>query len=170
VISAVGHEIDVTIADFVADLRAPTPSAAAELVAASRLELERHLDHLVLRLAGQIRGRLALWAERVAGFKGRLRSPLADLAISRQRHLALERRLLRAWQGRLRETAGQLATLGARLDALSPLRTLERGYAVAVAEKDGRVVTDARDVAAGDRLQLLLARGRARVVVEGTDA
>ena len=170
VISAVGHEIDVTIADFVADLRAPTPSAAAELVAASRLELERHLDHLVLRLAGQIRGRLALWDERVAGFKGRLRSPLADLAISRQRHLALERRLLRAWQGRLRETAGQLATLGARLDALSPLRTLERGYAVAVAEKDGRVVTDARDLAAGERLQLLLARGRARVVVEGTDA
>jgi exodeoxyribonuclease VII large subunit len=170
VISAVGHEIDVTIADFVADLRAPTPSAAAELVAASRLELERHLDHLVLRLAGQIRGRLALWEERVAGFKGRLRSPLADLALSRQRHLALERRLLRAWQGRLRETAGQLATLGARLDALSPLRTLERGYAVAVAEKDGRVVTDARDLAAGDRLQLLLARGRARVVVEGTDA
>ncbi len=170
VISAVGHEIDFTIADFVADLRAPTPSAAAELVAASRLELERHLDHLVLRVAGQIRGRLALWGERLEGLRGRLRSPLADLALSRQRQLALERRLGLAWQARLCEQRGRFAALGARLDALSPLRTLERGYAIAVAEKDGRAVVDAGTLEVSDRLLLHLARGRARVAVEGTES
>ncbi len=67
VISAVGHEVDFSIADFVADLRAPTPSAAAELVVKSRQELEGHLDQLTLRLAAQMRGRLELMRERVSG-------------------------------------------------------------------------------------------------------
>ena len=166
VISAVGHETDVTIADFVADLRAPTPSAAAELVVASRLELERHLDHLVLRLGSQIQSRTGLLRERLAGLQRRLRSPLADLARSRQRQLELEGRLVRAWQGRRQDYCGRLAVLAARLDLLSPLRTLERGYAIALRERDGRAVMDSATLVPGERLQLHLARGRAAVVVE----
>lgn len=165
VIAAVGHEVDVTIADFVADLRAPTPSAAAELVVASRLELERHLDHLLLRLGNQLRGRLSLWRERVAGLQHRLRSPVTELALQHQRQAALERRLQLAWQARLREEGGRLAALAGRLESLSPLRTLQRGYAIALAAKDGRAVTDAGALELGDRLRLILGRGRAEVKV-----
>jgi exodeoxyribonuclease VII large subunit len=168
VISAVGHEVDTTIADFVADLRAPTPSAAAELVARSRLELEGHLDHLAQRLAGQMQGRLALLDERVRGLARRLRSPRQQLVMWQQRHADLARRLGRAMAQRQQETEGRLATLAGRLDLLSPLRTLERGYAIALAEKTGTAVLDAGTLARGDRLQLRFARGRATATVEET--
>jgi exodeoxyribonuclease VII large subunit len=166
VISAVGHEVDTTIADFVADLRAPTPSAAAELVARSRLELERHLDHLSQRLAGQMQGRLALLDERVQGLTRRLRSPRQQLLLWQQRHADLVRRLDRSMARRQQETEVRLGTLAGRLDLLSPLRTLERGYAIALAEKTGKAVLDAGTLARGDRLQLRFARGRARATVE----
>ncbi|HEY7746898.1 MAG TPA: exodeoxyribonuclease VII large subunit [Desulfuromonadales bacterium] len=166
VISAVGHEVDTTIADFVADLRAPTPSAAAELVARSRLELEGHLDHLSQRLAGQMQGRLALLDERVQGLTRRLRSPRQQLLLWQQRHADLVRRLDRSMARRQQETEVRLGTLAGRLDLLSPLRTLERGYAIALAEKTGKAVLDAGTLARGDRLQLRFARGRARATVE----
>jgi exodeoxyribonuclease VII large subunit len=166
VISAVGHEVDTTIADFVADLRAPTPSAAAELVARSRLELEGHLDHLAQRLAGQMQGRLELLAERARGLTRRLRSPRQQLMLWRQRHADLARRLDRVIARRQQEAAGNLATLSGRLDLLSPLRTLERGYAIIFAEKTGKAVLNADTLAAGDRLQLRFARGRAAATVD----
>ena len=168
VISAVGHEVDFTIADFVADLRAPTPSAAAELVARSRLELEGHLDHLSQRLAGQMQGRLALLDERLLGLTRRLRSPRQQLLLWQQRHADLVRRLDRSMARRQQETEGRLATLAGRLDLLSPLRTLERGYAIAFAEKTGKAVLDAGTLARGDRLRLRFARGRASATVEET--
>lgn len=170
VISAVGHEVDYTIADFVADLRAPTPSAAAELVARSRLELEGHLDHLAQRLAGQMQGRLELLDERVRGLTRRLRSPRQQLQLWHQRHADLVRRLDRSMARRQQETEGRLAALAGRLDLLSPLRTLERGYAIAFAEKTGRAVLDAETLSRGDHLQLRFARGRARATVEETGA
>jgi len=168
VISAVGHEVDYTIADFVADLRAPTPSAAAEMVARSRLELEGHLDHLAQRLAGQMQGRLALLDERLRGLTRRLRSPRQQLQLWQQRHADLARRLNRSMARRQQEAEGRLATLAGRLDLLSPLRTLERGYAIAFAEKTGRAVLDADTLTQGDRLQLRFARGRASATVEET--
>jgi exodeoxyribonuclease VII large subunit len=168
VISAVGHEVDFTIADFVADLRAPTPSAAAELVARSRLELEGHLDHLGQRLAGQMQGRLELLNERVKGLSRRLRSPRQQLRLWQQRQADLARRLDRAMARRQQEAQGRLAALAGRLDLLSPLRTLERGYAIVFAEETGKAVLDAGTLATGDRLQLRFARGRARATVEET--
>lgn len=170
VISAVGHEVDTTIADFVADLRASTPSAAAELVAKSRLELEGHLDHLAQRLAGQMQGRLVLLGERVQGLSRRLRSPRQQLLLWRQRQADLVRRLERAMARRQQETQGRLATAVGRLDLLSPLRTLERGYAIVFAEKSGKAVLDAGTLAAGDRLLLRFARGRAAATVDEADA
>lgn len=170
VISAVGHEVDTTIADFVADLRASTPSAAAELVAKSRLELEGHLDHLAQRLAGQMQGRLELLGERVQGLSRRLRSPRQQLLLWRQRQADLVRRLERAMARRQQETQGRLATAVGRLDLLSPLRTLERGYAIVFAEKSGKAVLDAGTLAAGDRLLLRFARGRAAATVDEADA
>lgn len=170
VIAAVGHEVDVTIADFVADLRAPTPSAAAELVVKSRLELERHLDQLILRLAAQMRGRLELLRERLTGLCRRLRSPQQDVALWRQRHGELEHRLCRAMDRTVGEAAGRFAALAGRLDTLSPLRTLARGYAIALDERTGRAVRDAGELAAGDRLRLRFARGGARATVEEIDS
>lgn len=168
VISAVGHEIDYSIADFVADLRAATPSAAAELVARSRLELEGHLDHLILRLAGQMRGRLDLCRERVAGLSRRLRSPRQTLAMDRQRLNELVRRLPLAMRRRVRERNLHLAAWSDRLHSLSPLRILARGYAIAT-DARGCPVKDVATLKAGDRLRIRFHRGRAEATIGEID-
>lgn len=170
VIAAVGHETDVTIADFVADLRAPTPSGAAEMVIKSRLEIERHLDHLTLRLGGQMRGRVGMLRERLEGLCRRLRSPRQTVAGWKSREDDLERRLHRAVRHSLRGAEGRLALLAGRLDALSPLRTLHRGYAIAFHGGTGKAVRDASILEAGDRLHLRFARGGAEVVVESAES
>lgn len=166
VIAAVGHEVDYSIADFVADLRAPTPSAAAEMVVKSRLELEGHLDHLILRLAGQMRGRLDLLREKVEGLARRLQSPAQRLDLCRHRLEDLERRLHRAMGTALKGGDSRVATLAGRLDDLSPLRILARGYAIALDEKTGLAVRDAGMLAPGDRLRVRFARGSVRAAVE----
>lgn len=159
VVSAIGHETDYTIADFVADLRAPTPSAAAEIIAPDHVEV-----------AARVRdARLALASLAVV----RVRTARADLAWSRETlarrrpDIAAQRRLV-AGQARwateyaLRGVRARLAGLGhryAQMHALSPLSTLARGYAVVQRVPDGPVVTSVRDVSAGDRLQVSVADG-----------
>jgi len=169
VISAVGHETDVTLADFAADLRAPTPSAAAEMVVRSRLEIERHLDHLIMRLCGQMRGSLDLLAEKVAGLQRRLKGPLREIVLLKQREESFRHRLHAAMEGYLDREESRLALAAGRLDALSPLRTLQRGYAVAVTEKTGKAVRDASEIAKGDLLDLRFYRGRAKAIVREID-
>lgn len=110
IISAVGHETDVTLCDLVADVRAATPSAAAEAATPDRVELLGHLDHLGNRLARGLAGRSDRARERLARAGDRITS-------------ALERRIERLGH--------RVAELAGRLDALSPLKVLERGYAVA---------------------------------------
>ena len=169
VISAVGHEVDHTIADFVADLRAPTPSAAAEMVARGRLELEGHLDHLVMRLATQMRRRVDFGRERLNGLHRRLRSPRESLALARQRQAELARRLSQAMERGLKERAWRLSTLAERLDDLSPLRTLGRGYAV-VSRAGGDVVRDAAVLTPGERVRLRFAQGQAAARIEEVES
>lgn len=169
VISAVGHEVDHTIADFVADLRAPTPSAAAEMVARGRLELEGHLDHLVLRLAGQMRRRVDFGRERLHGLHRRLRSPRESLALARQRQAELARRLSQAMERRLKERAWRLSSLAERLDDLSPLRTLGRGYAI-VSRSGGEVVRDTAVLTPGERVRLRFAQGQAAARIEEVES
>ena len=165
VIAAVGHEVDVTIADLVADLRAPTPSAAAEQVVRSRLELERHVDQLVLRLAGQLRGRLAKLEEKVEGLWRRLRTPRQQLAMWQERLSGLERRLRQGVPGVLRETWGSLKTAAARLDSLSPLRTLAPGSAIGLRDRTGETVRDGSILAEKDDLRIRFHRGEALATV-----
>ena len=166
VISAVGHEVDVTIADLVADLRAPTPSAAAELVVKERRELESHLDHLILRLSGQMRSRLQLLQERMKGLVHRLRSPIRGLAQQSRRVEDLERRARMAMRGRLDTAASRLGFSCGRLETLSPLRTLARGYAIVTPETGGPPVGDADRLKKGDRVAIRFARGRILAAVE----
>ncbi len=169
VISAVGHEVDVTIADFVADLRAPTPSAAAEQVAKSRLELENHLDQLRLRLAAQMRGRLALLRERTGGLQRRLRSPRDLLQIQQQRHREARLRLRRAMAALLQQARAGLSTQAGRLDALSPLQTLARGYAIVLREGQAQPLRDSSCLTPGDGLRIRLARGALAAKVTGVE-
>lgn len=170
VISAVGHEVDVSIADFVADLRAPTPSAAAEMVVKSRLELENHIDQLIFHLCTLLRARLALYGERVEGLRRHLRSPVQLLQLHRERVQNLGSRLEQAMRRRLERADEGLRAAVGTLDAFSPLRTLERGYAIVRELRDGRVVRDAAQLAAGDRVELLFARSRVRATVDGGES
>jgi len=166
VISAVGHEIDVTIADYAADLRAPTPSAAAELVAKSRLELESHVDHLIMRLQSRITQGLALYRERLSGLEGRLQSA-ARIWPARGDHIGqLEHRLERAMAGLLRRLEDQLGRNAGRLDALSPLSQLARGYVIASRDPAGGRPADFSELAVGEQLWLRFAKGRARTRIE----
>lgn len=169
VISAVGHEVDHTIADFVADLRAPTPSAAAEMVARGRLELEGHLDHLVMRLAAQMRRRIDFGQERFNGLHRRLRSPRESLNLARQRQAELARRLSQAMERQLKERDWRLSTLAERLDDLSPLRTLGRGYAI-VTRAGGELVRDAATLTPGERVNLRFVQGRAAARIEEVES
>lgn len=166
VISAVGHEVDVTISDLVADLRAPTPSAAAEVVVQGRQELERHVDHLIMRLTGQMQGRLSLLGERVAGLRRRLRSPVDELRRQRQSLVQARKRLRMAMEKVLQTAANRFGLAGGRLHALSPLATLERGYAIVFREKTEEAVRDAGRLKPGDGLRIRFARGHARARVE----
>jgi exodeoxyribonuclease VII large subunit len=160
VVSGVGHEIDFTIADFAADVRAPTPSGAAEVVVPDRAEWLRALGASHERLArawrrvgGQARERLAWLARRLE-----LTHPRTRLTARAQRLDELEARLGRALRRELAAAGARLAAAARTLNAVSPIATLERGYAI-VTRADGRVVRAARDVAAGDTVRARTAVG-----------
>ncbi|MFQ5478280.1 MAG: exodeoxyribonuclease VII large subunit [Candidatus Binatia bacterium] len=210
VISAVGHEIDLSLCDLVADYRAATPSAAAEAVVPVRAELEADLRELASRLHGGAIRRIEALRYRVRASGGELRDPALRVAETRQRldelGVALQRglfdryfRAVSAIDGlrlRLRDpsvrvgvvrkrvdelgaalgkgaadrywrAASRLGELGSRLDALSPLAVLERGYCLASSE-GGEVVSRVSQLAAGDRLDIRFFRGRALTQVLGT--
>ena len=143
-ISAVGHEVDVSLTDLVADVRAATPSAAAELAVPDWRDVTRLVDDLSLRLASGLTSRTRLASERLARTADRLQSGVR--APLRKRHTQLER-------------------LAVQLDALSPLRVLGRGYAVPMTE-DGRVLKRRAEFAADLRFRLRVADGDVRAQVE----
>lgn len=170
VISAVGHEVDVTISDLVADLRAPTPSAAAEVVVQGRQELERHVDHLIMRLSGQMQGRMLLLKERLYGLQRRLRSPVDELQRKSNILEQTLKRLRLAMQKRLDVAANRLGLAARHLDALSPLATLDRGYAIAFNKQTQVAVRDAGTLHKGDRLSIRFATGSVTALVEHIDS
>ncbi len=170
VISAVGHEVDFTIADFVADLRAPTPSAAAELVAKSRLELEAHLDHLIMRLQARMSRELSLFSERLRGLDNRLKRTVRDFYTYPEEISTQERRLTLAIKGLLRQYGDQLGLAAGRLEALSPLQQLDRGYVIASLDQEGKLLAEAEQLKAGDSLWLRFARDQVRTRVEQVDS
>jgi exodeoxyribonuclease VII large subunit len=203
VISAVGHEVDYTIADFVADLRAPTPTAAAQMVVPSLVELKERVEALGASLANVMDRELSGRRESVDDLAERIRHPGAIVADARERVAGLDaelrgavssrvaegRRSVRELRLRLRSPeatvrdlrlrTGQLRNnlvhgvasaleakrrqLGAdagRLDALSPLKVLDRGYSVVINKTNSRAVLDAASVKFDDELDIRLAKGR----------
>jgi exodeoxyribonuclease VII large subunit len=162
VVCGVGHETDFTIADFVADLRAPTPSAAAELATPDRGELARHVAHYRLRLAAAIEEIVAGQRRQLAGEARALRraSPQAWIDGRRQRVDDLSRAAQTTIAHRLSLARARLDGLGRRLSALNPAATLRRGYAVVRRADDGRVVASVGQVSSGDRLSVQVSDGQ----------
>lgn len=170
VVAAVGHETDFTIADFVADLRAPTPSAAAELVVPAKAELRSLLAQMEVRLVLGLRGWVRRKRERLESLSSRavLRRPLERVRRERQRVDEFARRLELAMAARLRQHRAVIGKVAAHLDALSPLGVLRRGYAIALDARE-RVLRDAAHVRPGDRIRVVLHRGRLVAVVAGKE-
>jgi len=165
VISAVGHEVDVSIADLVADLRAPTPSAAAELVVKNRLELERHLDQLTLRLAAQMRSRLMLLSSSLYGLEKRLKAPAELVKIQQLQLQQLSLRLHQGMSELLTEQHHRLALQLSQLQTLSPLAVLSRGYAIVKQKQTGEVIHGLAGLKSGDQLQIQFADGEVAAIV-----
>jgi exodeoxyribonuclease VII large subunit len=183
VVAGVGHETDVTITDFAADVRAPTPTAAAQLVVPDRQVWLQRLALLAQRFAGAMRRKLGEDAAQLRARRERLQRahPGARLAQHAQRLDELELRLRRALDGRLRTATAPLAPLSARLNAawarkataalarleltaralhaVSPLATLERGFAIVTRADDGALVRSSDELHTGSDIEARLADG-----------
>jgi exodeoxyribonuclease VII large subunit len=193
VISAVGHEVDFTIADFVADLRAPTPSAAAEIVIQSKEMLSQRVVQLENRLHSSIRHHLSTLrhflaskvgsrgfvvaeaqvrrlAQRVDDLEFRLQQVGRSGALLRARAHRLElieQRLIRTTEQSIQKSKQSFIRIAGTLDALSPLAVLDRGYAICQSA-DGRVVREADAVELQSSVKVRLSRGSLTAVVTGT--
>jgi len=168
IISAVGHEIDFTIADFVADVRAPTPSGAAELAVPDRQDWMRSINSLATRIArlGQRtvedRGQTLDWlARRLAQS-----SPMATLHRSATRLADLQRRLSSGTRDAFADSKHRLELAMRGLHAVSPLATLDRGYAIIEDEKTGKVMTSAADATVGSDIRARLGAGELTATVK----
>jgi exodeoxyribonuclease VII large subunit len=171
VVSAVGHEIDFSISDFVADVRAATPSAAAELVAPNAAEVKHRLQQLSHKMQLNLRRLVQMQRERLHRYASSygLRQPL-DLV--RQRHQQLDdlqRRLLLAVQNRLEAWKQELKARRQRLQALSHQSILQRGFAIVYREPAGELVREAKQLRAGDSIHIQLAVGSADAEVTQAD-
>ena len=167
IVSAVGHEIDFTISDFVADLRAPTPSAAAELVVPSQIELNEKFNNVYSRLYSQVsriieRGRLQLnsLSQRPAFV-----NPTIQINEERMYLDRLYQDLTVNAERILEQKKQKLGVSASKLDGLSPLGTLARGFSVAKTE-DGKVIRSAKQMKEGDKLSVQVEDGRIFATVD----
>lgn len=167
IVSAVGHETDFTLCDFCADLRAPTPSAAAELVVPDEEELSLQLQQTRTRLMIALRTDIQKKTLHLASLRSKraLATPTYHVEQSAMRLDLLTRRFSGLAEGRLAEAKTKLCAAAAALDAMSPLKVLSRGYAIAQ-DKKGAVVRTAAALHAGDTFALHLQDGRVACTVD----
>jgi exodeoxyribonuclease VII large subunit len=166
VVSAVGHETDVTLTDLVSDCRAATPTAAAALVVPAGEALRARVRQLAGQLTNLVRRRCRQQRDYVRSCAARVRHP-AQLLHARRVHLDdLGERSRRAVKSFVRLARQQVSSRAAHLDALSPLAVLDRGYAIAQASDTGRVLRRVDELTVGDHVRLTLGEGWAGVRVE----
>ncbi|MCI7112841.1 MAG: exodeoxyribonuclease VII large subunit [Lachnobacterium sp.] len=170
VISAVGHETDWTIADFVSDRRAPTPSAAAELAVFDYRQMIDQLSNIKKRMDSNLSGKIEFYRERLSHIKTRVSysSPANRLNENRKRLADFEERLLLLMQQQIKDKRQKLIMLSTRLDADSPVKKLSQGYAY-VSKEDGRNIHSAADITCGDNIDIYLIDGRAKAVISEVD-
>lgn len=166
VISAVGHEVDYTISDFVADKRAPTPSAAAEIAVPNRDDIAARIEEAGKRICEAQKGRITVLARSVKVLKESyvLRTPVNVFLQMKQRVDELARSAANSISHATEIKRRELAGACGKLNAMSPLAVLERGYSATF--KGGKVVRDARGLAKGDSVVTRLARGEMTATVE----
>lgn len=166
VISAVGHETDFTIADFVADLRAPTPSAAAELAVFDYRDFEESLELKRQRMQKLLREQMRRRQMRLEHLERRLKlqSPEKKINEKRMQADAIEERLNALVKEKIMKTRHRMQLLGVRLEGNSPLAKLNRGYAH-IADKSGKTIKSATDIKTGDYVEITLKDGVAEAVV-----
>ena len=167
VISAVGHETDFTICDLVADLRAPTPSAAAELAVPDMGEIKYRLNSNKQRLIKALNGKLTLAKSRFSQAENSPYIKKGVQSIIEQRNLTVDTlfdRLTKRYTDILNINKMRFKTNLATLDALSPLKVLSRGYSVA--EKDGIILKSSKDISVGDKFTLKLKDGSLNCIVD----
>jgi len=169
VVSAIGHEVDVTLSDLAADLRAPTPSAAAELVVPDRMVLLTRLKEFKSQVSAALQGRVAWAREEISELRDRLRPQrfLRKLEERKQDTADRSDRLERAFSNRLERERLLLCELKTALDSRSPLAVLARGYCVA--EKNGAVVKRADTLTQGEHMKIRFYHGSSQVIVERVD-
>ncbi|HEU4813687.1 MAG TPA: exodeoxyribonuclease VII large subunit [Xanthomonadaceae bacterium] len=166
VVSAVGHETDFTLADFAADVRAPTPSVAAELLVPDRDDLRRRIATFQARLQRQQQQQLRQSTQRAdrAGLRLEAQRPRARLDMLCRRQAESLRRLAAAWQRRLEREQSNLRGLARSLETVSPLATVARGYAI-LQHEDGRLVRSTTQADAGDHVEARLSDGTLKLIV-----
>jgi len=166
VISAVGHETDFTIADFVADLRAPTPSAAAELVVQNKVDLEERLETLYRRLCHIVKGELNLLHSHIRNLEGRLKTPKDRVNQLLQRLDDMTLRLNLSMRQKLEFTKRKLEREASLLGSLSPLAILNRGYSITTSLETGMVIKEIGAVKPGDRVGVRVTDGEMLCSIE----
>ncbi|MFA4028897.1 MAG: hypothetical protein GDYSWBUE_001362 [Candidatus Fervidibacterota bacterium] len=168
VVSAVGHETDFTILDFVADVRAPTPSAAAEMVVPDLMELQTRFQKLLERFSFAIESFLRSARQRLNALTSRriMRSPEELLDIRRQRVDELHQRLIYSFSNTVLRLRQRLASAEGKLQALNPKGVLERGYAYVRQPKTGEIVKSVHMVSVGEKLEVVLSDGKLKCEVE----
>ena len=161
IISAVGHEPDVTIADYVADLRAATPSNGAELAVPDREALAQNLDAFSAAMTGALNRQLRLASQRLEGLaaSSALRSPTGYLDRREKDLQLLQEKLLAAQNRELSKAQQKYVANVAKLDAMSPLKVLSRGYAMAQKET-GELIRSVKQTTAGESIVVSLADGK----------
>lgn len=168
IVSAVGHEIDTTLADLVADLRAPTPSAAAELTVWSRNDFQEEIGQYLVTIASQLRTLAEYSRQNLSSI---LRRPvfLRPFDLVNQRRQELDNIIHRqaiAGKNSFARFRNELSLGLSRLDTLSPLKTLARGFSVSLRADDQKLVRSTGDIGKGDRLETILTDGRLISTVE----
>jgi exodeoxyribonuclease VII large subunit len=162
VVSAVGHEIDTTLSDLAADLRAPTPSAAAELTVWSRQEFLDEIDALLYNQAGQLETLVEYARQSLGNIMGRpvFRRPWDVVNQRRQELDGVTRLMATAGKNNLERFRNRLSLTLSRLETLSPLKTLARGYSVSRRTRDQGLVRSVGDITRGEEMETILSDGR----------
>lgn len=170
IVSAVGHETDYTISDFTADRRAPTPSAAAELVVPNRPEIRRHVDSLIPRMEQAVGHKLSENRARLERLRTQIDPErLADPVRQNQQRIdEMTSRMQKGITNNLRAKEASLKILAGKLDGVSPLKTIERGYSITMRQEDKGIVQSIYDTNPGEMIEIIVKDGTIECLVEDT--
>lgn len=171
VISAVGHETDFTIADFVADVRAPTPSAAAEIVVPEKAAVINSINSLNTRLVNSLLKKMSLSRARLDAARNSVafRQPYNRVYQERMRLDVLHKYMRNALESGYDRQKARFSMLAGKLDALSPLTILSRGYSIAKSCKDGKIIKSINGIEKGDMVEINLSDGKIECTVDAVE-